>query len=297
MNLQEKLLKILEFAPKEMVDTYARNTLISEAEKYTTRRYRPLSQYEIKIDGKSGDFYDLILKNDFKIVDIIIKEPLLEGVWFYNSPVKKLRILKGGLGFANILIGKIDKYKWMNDEGVKDKVMVRAYITRYYQPQTIKMKSEMINPDPPPLSLRSLDNLIKDVLNFGIVPFEIKLLIYTKAQRFSLLLDLLNSTVVCDPREGVMNPRLFRNRDPMEYVVFDSVIAKIHVPYIARCMFEILFESDGLCLNDIIQILNLPPAVAENNLNVLINKGLVEVDDEEKPPKYYVNINKLKEIS
>ncbi len=297
MNLQEKLLKILEFAPKEMVDTYAQNTLISEAERYRTRKYRLLSNYEIKIDGESGDFYDLVLKNDFKIVDILVKEPLLEGIWFYNSPVKKIRVLKGGFGFANVLIGKIDKYKWRGDDGVKNKVMVRAYITRYYQPQTIKMKSEMIKPDPPPLSLRTLDNLIKDVSNFGIVPFEIKLLIYTKAQRFSLLLDLLNSTVVCDPREGVLNPRLFKSRDPMEYVIFDSVIAKVHIPYIAKCIFEILFESEGLTLNDITQILNLPPAVAENNINVLINKGLVEISEEEKPPKYYVNINKLKEFS
>ncbi len=211
--------------------------------------------------------------------------------------MKKIRVLKGGFGFANVLIGKIDKYKWRGDDGVKNKVMVRAYITRYYQPQTIKMKSEMIKPNPPPLSLRTLDNLIKDVSNFGIVPFEIKLLIYTKAQRFSLLLDLLNSTVVCDPREGVLNPRLFKSRDPMEYVIFDSVIAKVHIPYIAKCIFEILFESEGLTLNDITQILNLPPAVAENNINVLINKGLVEISEEEKPPKYYVNINKLKEFS
>lgn len=294
MNLEDKLLKILEYAPSEMLDQYAKNRLLEEMENYKNRHYTSLAKYKMIIDESEGDFYDLLLKLDFKFIEIIVDEPCFEGVWSYNAPIKKIKIAHEGLGFAHILIGKIDREKWRSDEGKGNKVMVRSYVTKYYQPITIKMVSHMIEPSPPKFSLRTLENLVKDIVTQGVVPFEIKLLIYTPVQRFSLTLDLVNSTIVSDPREGKMNPRLYKSREPMEYLMFDSAVASMNLPPIAREILEILLESEGLTLFEISHILNTSIEVAKNNLNALINRNLVVVDESSKPTKYLINAEILR---
>jgi hypothetical protein len=183
---------------------------------------------------------------------------------------------------------------------MRDPVMIRAFPTRFYFPQSIKTKSI------DPLAgekrlyipkLMTLEELWTDIRNTGLVPFEIRLCTYTKYSRFSYDMNLVQNRLLKDFRGGQVPMTNKAERSAMDYMNFDMVLAITDMKDLVKKVFIELFEVKKATAFDISHSMGITVTMATNCLDALVSRDVAEAEG--KPPRqiYSIDLVKLEAVA
>jgi len=291
----EKAKKILEFAPDEEVDEYALNQLEKRIYQWRNEEIDYLSSLEYFINGKEyksflESVYDV---DDYQKMKVKFLKPNLDGKWNFSRPTKELKE-KDGKGICTSFdYDPTSLDKWAKaSKSHHDKVMVRAFITKFFVPISIKTKSKYHHAEEIPRQyepkLSKMKNLWTDIRK-GVLPLEIRFSLYTKNDRYTLIMDPFEDKLKPHPLNEIT---LIQNvdRNSIEYLNFDKLLANIDLPPLMKNILELLFEADEMRLFDIAHSFNMDRNVAENNLKSLESRSLVE---KSKRVHYSINMDKI----
>lgn len=220
-------------------------------------------------------------------------KPNLDGKWNFSRPTKELKE-KDGKGICTSFdYDPTSLDKWAKaSKSHHDKVMVRAFITKFFVPISIKTKSKYHHAEEIPRQyepkLSKMKNLWTDMRK-GVLPLEIRFSLYTKNDRYTLIMDPFEDKLKPHPLSDIT---LIQNvdRNSIEYLNFDKLLANIDLPPLMKNILELLFEADEMRLFDIAHSFNMDRNVAENNLKSLESRGLVE---KSKRVHYSINMDKI----
>lgn len=291
----KKAKKILEFAPDDEVDEYALNELEKRIYQWRNKEVDYLANFEYFINGKEYKslleaVYDI---EEYEKMKIKFLKPNLDGKWNFSRPTKGLKE-KDGKGLCTSFdYDPTSLDRWAKaSKAHHEKVMVRAFITKFFVPISIKTKSKYHHAEEIPRQydpkLEKMEDLWNDIRD-GVFPFEIRFSLYTKDSRYALIMDPLEDKLKPHPLNEIT---LIQNtdRNAIEYLNFDKLLAYIDLPPLMKNILELLFEADEMRLFDIAHSFKLDRKVAENNLKSLENRGLVE---KSKRVHYSININNI----
>jgi hypothetical protein len=103
-----------------------------------------------------------------------------------------------------------------------------------------------------------------------------RLVILTKAGCFGYTIDILNGTVLDDPRNGKIPLSSRVERGLQECLLFERILAESMLPDKLRIVLLAAFETKGVGIPEVMHLLNTSPRNAENILLALKSRGLVE---------------------
>ncbi len=227
-------------------------------------RYSPLMELMVRFNGAPYEnFYDFLGK-EMKALNMVFTAPKKWGEWHFNDPVKELRVLPNGLGSIQVMEGEINPQRWLLEKPAFQKAMVRFIVERAYPEGSYGL----LTPEK-----------FFQLVHRGVVPFVIRIVAYTKQRRYKIDINLAKNEVMADFRWGKIPPRVFRERDVKEYIVFDKIYASLPVAHFPKMFFEAIFESNGLDEELLRLIFNVSTPIIRNNVGVLIKNKVVEFNE------------------
>ncbi|MFW6047770.1 MAG: hypothetical protein ACOC87_00545 [Candidatus Natronoplasma sp.] len=294
-----KMKDLLKLSVRSEFDEYAQKNLRNRLYKLKNSDIGFLSDLEYFINGKKYSslieaFYEV---EEIEKIKIRFLNPNLDGDWNFSKPVKELKE-KEGKGICETFEydpTSLDKWSQAKRSNM-EKVMVRAFIEDFYVPVSIKTISEYHHAEEMPRQydphLKKFKDIWKDVRN-GVLPFVIRLCLYTKNERYPLLLDTVYDKLRPHLLGSITRVKKV-DREPLEYRDFDKVYAWLDLPLLTKRILELLFETQEMTVFDVADCLNMDKKVAENNLNSLQTKGFV---NKKKDINYELNMEKIKDVA
>ncbi len=286
---------LLAFAPEEEVDAYARKQLRQALKEYTSRSPPHLARISYVTNGMRYLSFPVAIQevdepHDFQI---LFYKPELKMNWDFNLPVKEVHVGQKGMGWMKYFnYDPFSLNKWGDFQYAKKKtVMLRAFMEHYFVPESIKTASKTLGEEKQRSyipRLRMMDELWHDVRS-GVIPFQIKVCIYTKQDRYTFSLNLVEGTLIQDFRAGKVSPKNLVRRKPMDSLLFDEVFASIDLPPLPRKVMRIAFESKTISVPEVSHIFGVSSQMAENNLKSLQSRGIIKMVG--KPPSQVYEID------
>ena len=274
---------ILRLGPEEEVDLHAEKEMKRAFLEYRTAKKIPLAKAVYMINGKEYEsLLEAILKEDIlENAGIRFVKPNLKENWDYNTPTKTIALMGKGMGWVeHFSYDAFSLNKWDRDQHIqRDNVMIRGFLTKFYYPESIKSKS--VDPLAAPKrhyipKVRLLEDLWQHIRKTGMVPLEIRVCTYTKNQRFTYELDLINDYMLKDFRGGQAPLRNKAERTAVDYLNFDTVLAATDMKEIVKKTFTNLFEMEKATAFDISHSMGITDQMAVNALNSIYHRGLAE---------------------
>ncbi len=288
--------KIVHFGPKEEVDFHAEKELKRAFFEYRQAPKKALASISYMVNGKeyASLLEAIVEKEELATAGIRFFNPDLEENWDYNVPTKAIALMGKGMGWVERFTYKsFSLDKWDKEQQMlRDSVMLRAFPVRFYFPQSIKTKS--IDPRAAPVrpyvpKLITLEALWRVIRDKGLVPFEIRVCAYTKEQRYSYDLDLVNNRLLKDFRGGQVAVRNRAERSSIDYLNFDMILASTEMKDIVKKAFIELFEVTEATAFDISHTMGITDLMGKNSLDAIVSRGLA--DKEGNPPRESYSIN------
>lgn len=295
----ERVKGLLRFAPEEEVDQHSKKNLKSRLYKWKNRNEDYLADLEYFINGKEyPSLIDGIIdQEELEKMKIKFLRPNLDGEWLYSTPTMEI-MEKFGRGLAKTFEydhRSFDKWAGAGNAN-KEEVMVRGYISDHFFPVSIKTKSQYHHAEEVPNfyepRLKKLRDLWDD-LRSGVVPFKIRLCLYTKKDRYAYVID----PIADKQRPHPLNETSVINdvdHEPMEYMHLDHLLAGLDIDRILKYILEFVFENGELSLPDIAHTFDLKEKIAQNNMDSLESRGLVS---KRKDIYYSIDMESISEIA
>ncbi len=263
------------------------------------RNIEYLAKIEYYINGKGYDnllrgFYEV---DELKKIKFKFLEPNIEGAWNFSKPTKELKE-KEGKGICETFdYDPTSLNNWLESEHADmEKVMVRAFVSDFYVPISILKKSQYHHAEEIPRQydpvLMKLNDLWSDVRS-GVLPMEIRFSLYTQTGRYSLVIDPINNKMKPHPL-GYVSSVDSVDREPLDYMIFDKILAYMEYSPLVKSIFELLFETEEMSISDVAGRLNMDHNIAKNNLISLESGGFVE---KKKEMYYRINMDDLKKMA
>ncbi len=237
-------------------------------------KYTPILEVMEKFNGRPYSSFYEFLDMDIKTLEIIFTAPKKWGVWYFNDPIKEIRMLPNGAGSFIVLDGEVTPANWIVDRKDFKKAMIRFIVQRASKKGAYGL-----------LTPQGIFNLVKE----GIIPHVLRILIYTQERRYKIDINLPKSEAFADFRWEKIPYKILKRRSVKEYLLFDRIYSSLNIPIFSKMIFESLFESDGLDLEILALIFDVPDDIIKNNIGVLMKYNLVEKNDSEI---YYVKLPK-----
>lgn len=299
----DKCNRIMSFAPKKEVDSYAKKQLSKNLNKYEQSIEKKLADVYYIIDGKQySSLLDAIyLIEDWNEIEIHFFHPNTEEIWEYDIPTKLVKLT--GPGRGALMLYQINHFalnQWdPKQEPIVETAMFRSYAAHFYSPESIKTQSKKMDERPlvPPRPLCTPFEFWEDIRFKGIVPFQMNLCAYSKERRYLYQLDILNNSLIMDFRNKKIPIKNRVLRDPWDYYHLDYFLSKQEIPDLAKKVLCIFFELEDGDAADIQIGLGITEKMARDNISALAKRGLVEAKG--KPPKarYEIILDNIKKIS
>ncbi len=291
--------KLLELSPDHEIDEYALEKLKNRLYRLNNRNIEYLAKIEYYINGKGYDnllrgFYEV---DELKKIKFKFLEPNIEGAWNFSKPTKELKE-KEGKGICETFdYDPTSLNNWLESEHADmEKVMVRAFVSDFYVPISILKKSQYHHAEEIPRQydpvLMKLNDLWSDVRS-GVLPMEIRFSLYTQTGRYSLVIDPINNKMKPHPL-GYVSSVDSVDREPLDYMIFDKILAYMEYSPLVKSIFELLFETEEMSISDVAGRLNMDHNIAKNNLISLESGGFVE---KKKEMYYRINMDDLKKMA
>lgn len=287
---------IMKFASADNVDMHAEKELKRAFFEYKQSQKRSLASASYLVNGvEYGSLLKAIIEIEkLQTLGIKFYKPNLEENWDYNVPTKSIALIGSGLGWVEKFDYKsFNLEKWdASQQMQRERVMLRAFPTRFYFPIPIKTKS--IDPlaelprayIPKVVTLEELWNHIRST---GMVPLEIRLCAYTRNARYPYDLDLINNLMLKDFRGGQMPLTRKAVRSAMDYLCFDTVLAATDMKDLVKKVFIELFEVKEVTAFDISHSMGITDTMAKNALDALVAREVATRDG--APPRERYSFN------
>ncbi len=286
---------LLAFAPKEEVDAYARKQLKQALKEYTAKSGQHLARISYVMNSMRYLSFPVAAQEVEEPRDFQISfyKPELKMNWDFNLPVKGVHVGQKGMGWMKYFnYDPFSLKKWGDFQYAKKKtVMLRAFMEQFFVPESIKTASKTLGEEKERKyipQLRMMDELWHDV-HSGVIPFQIKVCIYTKQDRYTFSLNLVQGTLLQDFRAGKVSPKNLVRRKPMDSLLFDEVFASIDLPSLPRKVMRIAFESKNISVPEVSHIFGITTQMAENNLKSLDSRGIIKMVG--RPPSQVFEID------
>jgi len=277
--------RLFELNSQDEYDDYAQKQLRKVIYARNENHRNRLTSLEYFINGKEyTSLLDALYHEEYlNKIKIKFLKPVLDGDWNFSKPTREV-MEKAGRGLARTFDFDPDSLnRWAAANRVKDdKVMIRAYISDFFVPISIKTKSQYHHAQDIPRmyepQLKKFRGIWTDARK-GVLPLEIRLCAYTPTDRYTYVIDTLKDV----QRPHSLHKVPFHyciDRKPIEYMMFDTVIANIELPPLSKSMFEFIFECGEVTVSDLAHKFEVSNQIAKNNLSALQSKGLVNVRKE-----------------
>lgn len=290
-TFKERCKKIMEFADQEEFDEYAEQNLNKKLYSWKENFREPIASLDYFVNGKEySSLMEALYKEEvLSKIKINFLKPSLSGKWNFSKPTQSI-MERSGKALLRTLDFKPDSLNpWANARRIKEeKVMLRAYISDFYVPMSIQTKSRFHHAQEIPRQfdphLKKMAGLWRDVRR-GVIPFEIYVCAYTPKDRYIYVINVMGDAQMPHPLHKIPYHHKV-DRPPLEYMIFDTVIAHVEFPELVKKMWLFIFECGETTVPDLAHKFNVPNQIAQNNLNAMISKNLISVRKD-----IYYNVN------
>ena len=293
---------ILKLGPEEEVDFHAEKELKRAFLEYKAAPKKALAGSMFLVNGKEfGSLLEALgTEEELENAGIRFLKPNLKENWDYNTPTKTIALMGKGMGWVeHFSYDGFSLTKWDKQQHIqRENVMIRAFVTKFYYPESIKSKSEDPLAGPKRLyipKLLLLEELWEHIRSTGMVPFEIRVCTYTKNSRYTYDLNLVNNTLLKDFRGGQSPLRNKAERTVIDYLNFDTIFAATDMKDMVKRSFINLFEMEKATAYDISQSMNITDTMAMNALNSIAHRGLADKEGAAPREVYFINPKALAE--
>lgn len=270
VELQEIARKL---AP-ERFDEYAARGLGRAYEEFVGRRRRTVGSVTLRVDGQEYPSYYAALADPrakFEHGEIRLERPPSGGAeWEFLAPFQ--RIVFGDDGVAE-LHGP--------DDAAPRRAIARVLLREHF---VLRSKVEdrpdgRATPRPRmPALLGTLEQGTTVCRAASVIPFGVAVLLYLAEERARYEIDVVHSTVLCDPRAGRLAATRRVRRSSRIAWSLDRKLGRGHLSLLASRCLEVLVESNGLSGIDLTHIFGGVRELVDSALQTLVQQRYVTFD-------------------
>lgn len=292
--------QLLNFAPQDEIDDYSKKNLSEALLEYNSRSKRILADtlFEINRTKYLSLLAALYEQENFEYLKIRFINPRLNESWEYNRPTISMVINRDGYGtIETVEYDATSSQPWkLDSEITEEKAMVRVYPLYYFYPESIRsvsLRGHMERKYPFKIELFLFEEFWKLVRSSGLIPFEIRICVYTQNAKLNYDINLINSSLLGDYRTGKMpiTKRILKN--PVIYYKVDKIISELNAPAFVKRITDLIIESEFTTIWQIAETFNITETMASNYVNVLINKKLVTKEGRPPNEKYCFDFSSI----
>jgi hypothetical protein len=251
-------------------DAYSQRALARASEEYLSRRRPSLAHVTISADGKEyPNFYAVIADPDAKFETGEVRldpAPSLGPSWRFLLPFERLVFDRDGSVAVHPL-----------EPGPPIRAIARVLVREHYVLRSPADGVRSMSAEP-----RGFGGTIAEAVATcraeGIVPFGGAVLAYVPEERFRYELDVINSSLLPDPRAGRLSPgKRVRRSSRLEWAV-DQYLARSDLSLLGVRCLEVLVESSGLTSVELSHIFGGVRELVDSALQGLVQHRLVSFD-------------------
>jgi hypothetical protein len=260
---------------KDRFDDHAARGLGRAFDEYVGRRRRPIGPLAAVVDGRSyPSLYAAIVDPaaTFGTAELrLIRPPASDVEWEYLLP------------FSRIVFhddGSADVYD--PSGGSPRRAIARILLREHYLVRSKADDAPDQAPSGRPVRIPSLVGTVAQGITIcraaSIVPFEVALLLYLAEERARYEVDLVNSTLLADPRAGRLALSRRVRRSSRVAWGLDRKIGRGHLSLLAARCLEVLVESNGLTSIELRPVFGGVRELVESALQGLVRQRYATFD-------------------
>jgi len=293
--------RLIEFAPPNQVDDYARKQLSTEFKKRHVIRLPMVAKTEWVVNNKRADnLLDALSRiEECEEIGVNFTGMPLEPIWEYDTPTRRLKTSKSGKGgilhFPKKRVPSGVGWDPLGDPFL-EKAMLMVYTTKWFIPESIKTVTERPADQAPPKppKILPLHQWWRSVRRIGFVPFEIVVCAYTQKKRFMYTLDLVNNVALRDFRQGLFSRKRVE-RSVLDFMYLDTAFSTNMLKEIQKRAMMYVFEVENSTAQEVAFGFKVTDKMARNHLYGLVKKDLVKMTGEPPGELYNADLDKLRE--
>jgi hypothetical protein len=255
-------------------DAYSQRALARASEEYLSRRRPPLAHVAISADGKEyPNLYAVIADPDAKFDTGELRldpVPAPGPSWRFLLPFERITFDRDGSADVHPL-----------EPGPPIRAIARVLVREHYLLRS-QAEDERGASGGERLELRGLGGTLGESVaacrEEAIVPFGAALLVYLPEERFRYEFDVINSSLLPDPRAGRLSPgKRMRRTSRLDWAV-DQYLARSDLSLLGVRCLEVLVESPGLTSVELSHVFGGVRELVDSALQGLVQHRLVTFD-------------------
>jgi hypothetical protein len=257
----------------ERHDSFSERALARAYEEYVSRHRRPLAPVIVTGDGvEYPTIYALLTDPKANPTTLEIRpEPRPSpGDWGFLRRFERIVLQPDGSAELHPFI-----------PGPPERGIARILLREHYLPRSRGDESRGASGGSRvdlATHLGTLDRGLAAYREQGLLPFSVAILVYLAEERVRYEFDLLETTLLPDPRSGRLPPtRMVRRTSRLSFAV-DRVIGRGDLSLLAARCLEVLTESPGLTSVELAHIFGGVRELVDSALQGLVARGFVTFD-------------------
>ncbi len=256
-------------------DAYSERALTAAYEEYLPRRPPPLARAQLKVDGTHYDSLFRVLEDfDVRFENgsiVLVDPPRVGSSWDFLMPFERIDLEADGSAELYPI-----------DPGASpERAIARFVLREHYVPRSVSEDDRSApesNGGRFHAELASAAAGLKFVRRAGIVPFSVGILLYLPRERIRYVFDLMDMTLLPDPRCGrFAHARHVRRTSRVSYGM-DSYIARSDLPLVSARALEVLVESHGVSSVELAHVFGGLRELVDSALQGLVARQLISYD-------------------
>jgi hypothetical protein len=255
-------------------DAYSQRALARASEEYLSRRRAPLAHVALSVDGREyPNLYAVIADPRAKFDSGELRldpTPAPGPAWRFLLPFEKLVLAADG---------SVDVHPL--EPGPPIRAIARVLVREHFLLRTAEEEVRDARGGPS-VELRGIVGTFAETVQAcrdeAIVPFQLALLCYLPEERYRFEVDVVNSSLLPDPRAGRLSPgKRVRRPSRLDWAL-DLYLARSDLSLLgARCL-EVLVESPGLTSVELSHVFGGVRELVDSALQGLVQHRLVTYD-------------------
>ena len=259
---------------KERFDDHAARGLARAYEEFVGRRRRSVGPVALSVDGKAYPSYYAVLADPtakFATGEVRLERPAASpNDWEFLPPLEKVVFHDDGSADLH------------GPEGAAPRrAIARVLLREHY---VVRSKADD-RPEARPGALARIPGLL-GTLEQGtticraasVLPFEVAFLLYLPEERARFEVDVVHSTLLCDPRAGRLAAARRVRRTSRIAWGLDRKLGRGHLSLLATRCLEVLVESNGLTGIDLAHIFGGVREIVDSALKSLVEQRYAAFD-------------------